>query len=429
MSDISSLVTATRIRMVCPKVRGDILETILTDAPTEFPAFGLVDTVRIAHFFAQIAAETGGLRRLDEDLFYTTAARLRKVFGKTVFPTEDAAKPYLRKPEDLANFVYAGKNGNSKKGDGWTYRGSGLIQLTGRGNFHAVDKLLGTDLEADPEQARHPDSALRVALAYWKARNINAAAGGTTDAAVAAVTKLVNAAMHGLPERKAYFRKGLKAFAAPPTAAAAAARAAPVATPPAALAASPALAAAAPPGAGLQLSGPQWVARFPTSRSIDDLAPPFREHASAFVAALRAAGAGVTISATYRPKERAYLMHWAWAIGKTNADPATVPPMPGVAIQWVHPTLAKSRAAARQMVAGFGMAFTAALNSRHTEHNAIDMTIGWTETLSIHQSNGVAKAIAGQPRNGGNHELIAVGAGYGVIKLPSDPPHWSNDGR
>jgi hypothetical protein len=57
------------------------------------------------------------------------------------------------------------------------------------------------------------------------------------------------------------------------------------------------------------------------------------------------------------------------------------------------------------------------------------MTISWSRTLSIKKKDGTTVNIATQPRNGGNPQLVAVGAGYGVIKLVSDPPHWSDDGR
>jgi hypothetical protein len=89
--------------------------------------------------------------------------------------------------------------------------------------------------------------------------------------------------------------------------------------------------------------------------------------------------------------------------------------------------LAKPKAAARQMVAASGMVQIAALNSRHTDRRAIDMTPSWSGNLSIKRSDGSTKTIAGQPRNGGNRELIAVGAGYRLVKLITDPPHWSED--
>jgi predicted chitinase len=432
MPDSANLITVDRIKAFCPRADDQIVEALVTAAPKALPAAGLDDPVRLAHFMAQIATETGGLRRLDEDLKYT-AARLVQVF-KSKFKTVAAAAPYAGNPEKLANFVYGGRLGNTKPGDGWLYRGSGLIQLTGRANFEKIGKLVGIGLVGDPELARHADSALEIALGFWTKNKINAVAGTASDAAVKAVTKLVNGGFNGLEDRQAYFRKAIKIFtmAAPP-----AAQAKPETSKPAAKRQAFAAAAEAPPSGEAQapapvspeLSGPQWVSRFPTSRDVDDLEPDFAQCVSSFVSAMRSAGAAVDISATYRPKERAYLMHWCWLIAKGQVDPAKVQPMPGVAIRWDHGSLSRSRAAAKQMVAGYQMAFVAALNSRHTERRAVDMTIQWKGQLSIKKRDGSTATISSQPRNGGNAELVKIGAGYGVIKLVTDPPHWSDDGR
>jgi hypothetical protein len=181
--------------------------------------------------------------------------------------------------------------------------------------------------------------------------------------------------------------------------------------------------------AALELSGPQWVARFPGSRSIFDTKDPFVGKLTRFHQALRDAGADISISATFRPPERAYLMHFSFRIAREGLDPRTVPPMPGVDIQWFHGNTAASRNAAAQMVAGFGIAFKPVLVSRHTQGLAIDMTITWAGTLSIKDASGNIRKI-GAPRNGrDNAALHQVGSTYGVIKLVSDPPHWSNDGH
>lgn len=201
---------------ICPKADPAIVETLVTDAPDEFQNAGLTTIARIAHFVAQIAAETLGLTRLDENLNYTTADRLTKVFPSK-FATAESAKLFLRNPEKLANHVYAGKNGNKDGGDGWLYRGSGLIQLTGRGNFRDVGKLVHMPLENDPELARQPDSALRIALGYWAARKINSVANDGGDAAVTNVTKLINPALVGLAERKSYYRKAMKILTVAPS--------------------------------------------------------------------------------------------------------------------------------------------------------------------------------------------------------------------
>jgi hypothetical protein len=183
------------------------------------------------------------------------------------------------------------------------------------------------------------------------------------------------------------------------------------------------------------LSGPAWVAKFPTSEDLADLAEPFRGNAMRFVSALTAAGASVAISTTFRPPERAYLMHFAFDILKGTIQPGDVPPMAGVDIQWVHaaangtPDPVASKTAAARMVSGYNIVFRPVLTSRHTERNAVDMTITWQGNLTIANADGTTITIATTPRNGGNTDLHAVGQTYGVIKLVKDPPHWSNDGH
>jgi hypothetical protein len=85
-----------------------------------------------------------------------------------------------------------------------------------------------------------------------------------------------------------------------------------------------------------QLSGPIWVQRFPTSDSVSDLAPAFATAVGNFIGSLRAGGAGISIAATLRPPERAYLMHYAGRVGRDSLDAEDVPAMAGVDIDWVH---------------------------------------------------------------------------------------------
>lgn len=177
-------------------------------------------------------------------------------------------------------------------------------------------------------------------------------------------------------------------------------------------------------------SGPHWCPRFPSSKSLDDLVPEFGDKVRAFLSQLSRGGASVSIADTWRPPQRAYLMHWCCMIGGSGQDPHAVPPMAGVNIDWgCGNSVPAARAAAKQMMAGYQIQFPAALESRHTQRRAIDMTIGWTGTLTLRDFNGASHAIASAPRNGSNPDLIRVGASFGVIKLASDPPHWSDDGH
>lgn len=111
-----------------------------------------IDTpARVAAFLAQIAQESGQLNKLVENLNYS-AKRLMEVWPNR-FPDMDKANRYANNPEKLANYVYASRlgNGNEASGDGWAYRGRGLIQITGRGNYRSVASALGLPLEAQPE--------------------------------------------------------------------------------------------------------------------------------------------------------------------------------------------------------------------------------------------------------------------------------------
>lgn len=170
-------------------------------------------------------------------------------------------------------------------------------------------------------------------------------------------------------------------------------------------------------------SGAQWVAKFPGSASLDDLEPAFKANATKFIDAIKAAGGTVSMAATYRPRERAYLMHYSAKIssGKIAAD--QVPAMDGVNIDWVHDSADKSKKAATAMVKGYGIVFPPALISRHTERAAVDMTIGGMVGKKIKDASD--KNIEIKKLS----DLHAVGATYGVQKLVSDPPHWSDDGH
>lgn len=190
-----------------------------------------------------------------------------------------------------------------------------------------------------------------------------------------------------------------------------------------------------------QLSGSEWIARYPGSSSPADLRFPFRGYVEALIAALRTAGARVTVTATFRPPQRAYMMHWSWRIANMKADAQRIPPMSGLDIRWDHvdahghySSLA-SVAAAKAMVAGFQMqrlGVAPSLTSRHTLGLGIDMAICWNGMLKICDATGHTVEVATLPRSGLNKELQRVAEAYGVIKYNRtgvDHPHWSDNGR
>ena len=191
----------------------------------------------------------------------------------------------------------------------------------------------------------------------------------------------------------------------------------------------PVAVAPAPQTSTKVLSGKAWEQKFPTSTSLSDLIPAFETKATQFIDAMKAVGMRVSIAATHRPKERAYLMHYCCKIANCEIAPDKVPPMDGVDIDWVHcdPTgkmdIEGSRAAAREMMEAYVIRFPAALSSRHTERRALDMTITCFKDKTVKNARGEDIAICSAT------DLYAVGASYGVIKLLTDPPHWSDDGH
>ena len=193
------------------------------------------------------------------------------------------------------------------------------------------------------------------------------------------------------------------------------------------------LSGAEPADLASRLSGAAWwhanEARYGNSADLAALEPGFAAKARAFVAALRLAGATVQVSATRRHKVRAYLMHFSWRIANGSVKAADAPAEPGCTIVWDHRNDADSRRAAQQMVNLFQIVFQPSLTSQHIAGLAVDMTIGWAGTLTLPDAAGKPVALSTAPRDGSHPALHKVGASYGVIKLLSDPPHWSVDGH
>ena len=140
-----------------------------------------VAAYRVAAFLAQIAHESQELNRLVENLNYSAAA-LMSTWPKR-FPTLADAEPYARQPERIANRAYANRlgNGAEQSGDGWRYRGRGIIQVTGRGNYHEIGAALALPLDVQPELLEQPANAALSASWFWKSHLLNPLADHQTN--------------------------------------------------------------------------------------------------------------------------------------------------------------------------------------------------------------------------------------------------------
>lgn len=198
---MTSLITPAQLEKVIPNNKEinewcQALNAIL-------PLYSIDTPVRISAFLAQCAHESGGFSRLSENLNYSEKGLLT-TFGKRFSPQE--AKAYARQPERIANHAYANRNGNSDEasGDGWRYRGGGLIQLTGKSNYKLFADAVKKDLKDVPDYVRTKTGAVESAAWFWKTNGLNRYADARD---IKGLTKRINGGTLGLDERIALYDK------------------------------------------------------------------------------------------------------------------------------------------------------------------------------------------------------------------------------
>lgn len=192
-------ITAASLRAIAPGAAPDIVAGIV-EHQAYLAQYGIDTPRRVSHFLGQCATETAGFTRLEENLYYTTAARLKAVWPSR-FPTPASAAPYLRNPQALANKVYGGRLGNTGPNDGWLHRGSGCKQTTGKANYQAVEKDTGLPVVSKPEMLRRFPEALQSACIYWRDNRLNRFADGDD---IVALTKAIQGGSGGLADRRIY---------------------------------------------------------------------------------------------------------------------------------------------------------------------------------------------------------------------------------
>jgi putative chitinase len=192
------MITADQIKKQYPNAKPFIVDALIGSLSTLADKYGLNTPLRLAHFLAQTAHESGGFRLVEENLNYS-ADGLTKIFPK-YFKDKDPNE-YARQPEKIANVVYASRmgNGDTASGDGFKFRGRGLIQLTGRSNYTAFAKDMGVEVEEAVAFLGTPPGAVESAAWFWNKNGLNALADKDD---VTAVTKKINGGTIGLDDRK-----------------------------------------------------------------------------------------------------------------------------------------------------------------------------------------------------------------------------------
>lgn len=162
--------------------------------------------LRMAHFLAQCSHESGWFKHAEENLNYS-ADGLLKVFGK--YFNQRTADLYAMAPESIASYVYASRMGNGSEAsmDGWTYRGRGYIQLTGKNNYQRFDLVVPENIVANPDLVATKYPLLSAAW-FWDLSKLNEIADqGASSKEVAAITRKINGGLNGLQEHEALFDK------------------------------------------------------------------------------------------------------------------------------------------------------------------------------------------------------------------------------
>jgi putative chitinase len=173
------------------------------------PDFNITTEQRIAAFVSQCSYESGQFLTLVENLNYT-AQRLVEVFPR-YFPTIESALPYEHHPELLANKVYSNRMGNSDEasGQGYMFRGRGLIQLSGRANYYqcSIDLYDDDTLILDPDKLLTIPGAIYSGVWFWNKNKLNELADVGN---IQQITKTINGGISSYPQRLSLYNKYLK---------------------------------------------------------------------------------------------------------------------------------------------------------------------------------------------------------------------------
>lgn len=196
------MITELQLTQILPNAgpRAGVFVGPLLTAATEFE---ITTPLREAAWIAQIGHESNQLRSVSENLNYSSEGLIR------TFPryfNSSQAAVYARNPERIANRVYANRMGNGpeESGEGWRYRGAGLIQLTGKNNQHAAADYFGIDYNGIGDWLRTPEGAARSAGWFWYVNALNELAD-VED--MRAITRKINGGYNGLEERMELYER------------------------------------------------------------------------------------------------------------------------------------------------------------------------------------------------------------------------------
>ena len=199
--------TEDAVRQLIPKVKN--FDEWYNNLLNILPEYDIDTPKRVAAFMAQCGHESGGFTVMQENLNYS-AKGLRGIFGK-YFPNDDIAKQYERKPEKIANRVYGNRMGNGpeESGEGWYFRGRGIVQITGKNNYTKCSQSLfeSNVLVENPDLLLETEYAIHSACWFWSAARLNELAD-VGD--MKTMTKRINGGFIGLEDRINHYNHAIE---------------------------------------------------------------------------------------------------------------------------------------------------------------------------------------------------------------------------
>ena len=199
--------TEDAVKELIPKVKN--FDEWYNNLLNTLPEYDIDTPKRVAAFMAQCGHESGGFTLMQENLNYS-AKGLVGTFKK-YFPTEAHAKPYERKPEMIANRVYANRmgNGDEASGEGWYFRGRGIIQITGKNNYTKCSQSLfeSNVLVENPDLLLESEYAIHSACWFWSAARLNELAD---IGDMKTMTKRINGGYIGLEDRINHYNHAIE---------------------------------------------------------------------------------------------------------------------------------------------------------------------------------------------------------------------------
>lgn len=201
-------ITLQNLQQIFTTTNHKILQCVADEINNISNKYSLTTVNRLAGFIAQCGHESANFRLNIENLNYSAKA-LRAVFGK-YFPTDSIANTYARKPELIANKVYANRMGNGPEssGDGWRYRGRGYIQLTGKDNYTFFSQYINKTLSETLQYILTVQGSLESAAWFWDKNNLNKYCDNDD---IVGMTKRINGGTNGLSHRTKLY-KDIKAL-------------------------------------------------------------------------------------------------------------------------------------------------------------------------------------------------------------------------